>query len=84
MEKITVENLLEALEKAQLKLDVNLRDLNSEERLVDQGIDSLDMASILFEIEDAFACEIDGEEIVAGKWNSLTNICNSINAQRER
>lgn len=83
MKKISVEDVIEAIEKAQLKLDVNLRDLDPAIKLVDQGVDSLDMASMLFEIEDAFRCEADGEDIKSGKWNSLQNICASINAQRE-
>ncbi|MBD3727258.1 MAG: acyl carrier protein [Moraxella osloensis] len=61
MSKVTVEQILETIEKANLVKDVNALDLDKPLR--DQGVDSLDFSGVLFNMEEAFGIEIPDEDI---------------------
>lgn len=67
----------------ELHIDINVNNLNLTESLLNQGIDSLDMASIIFYIEDKWEICISQDELVAGKWNSINDIVININAEIE-
>lgn len=65
----------------ELHIDINVDNLNSGESLLNQGIDSLDMASIIFYIEDKWKIRILQDELVAGKWHSIDDIVININEE---
>ena len=80
MEKVTLQDIIAMAEKAKLDLSVDLEKMNPAEKLLDQGMDSLDYANLLFEIEDAFQIEIPDEEYDVGKWDTIDKILDNINS----
>lgn len=58
---VSVEQVLATIEKANLISDVNSLDLDKPLR--DQGIDSLDFSSVLFNMEETFGIEIPDDDI---------------------
>lgn len=61
MSKVTVEQVLEAIESANLIQDVN--SLEHSKTFREQGVDSLDFSGVLFNIEEVFDIEIPDEDI---------------------
>ena len=54
-------------------------DYEKETKLVDSGLfDSLEVMSIVMEVEDCFHVEIDPEDVIAENFNSVDNILNLI------
>lgn len=62
-----MEKLLEALKRANAKVDF----LSSNKLVTDKVIDSIDITSILAELEDTFDIEIDMEYIVPENFDSV-------------
>jgi acyl carrier protein len=58
---VTVVQILEIIEKANLVNDVNA--LILDKPLSEQGVDSLDFSGILFNLEEVFGLEIPDEDI---------------------
>ncbi len=61
MHNITVQQILETIENANLVKDVNALDLDKPLR--EQGVDSLDFSGVLFNLEEAFDIEIPDEDM---------------------
>ena len=61
MSKVTVEQILETIENANLVKDVNA--LDHAKPLREQGIDSLDFSGVLFNMEEGFGIEIPDADI---------------------
>ncbi len=62
-----MEELLEALNRVNSKIDYE----NEKNLVTDKIIDSIDMTSILAELEDTFDIEIDMEYIVPENFDSV-------------
>ena len=62
-----------------LDIDVDISSLDVSLPLQEQGLDSLDMATILFELEDRYAIKVTEEDIESGKLESINKILNFIN-----
>lgn len=62
-----MEELLEALNRVNSKIDYE----NEKSLVTDKIIDSIDMTSILAELEDTFDIEIDMEYIVPENFDSV-------------
>ena len=61
MSTVTVEQVLETIENANLVKDVNA--LDHAKPLREQGIDSLDFSGVLFNMEEVFGIEIPDADI---------------------
>jgi acyl carrier protein len=61
MSIVRVEQVLDAIEKANLVSDVKVLDVDKPLR--EQGVDSLDFSGVLFNIEEIFGIEIPDEDI---------------------
>lgn len=72
--KYTIDDILNIIEKEDLMIDVDLRQVDPNERLTVQGVDSLDLASLLFGIEDHYKIKIDNESIGNGEWRTINSI----------
>ena len=72
--KFSVDDILKVIESEDLLLEVDLKTLNPEELLTSQGVDSLDLASILFGIENYYGVKIDNETVAAGEWTTINKI----------
>lgn len=59
--KITIEQILGAIEQANLVKDVKALDINKP--LSEQGVDSLDFSGVLFNLEEEFDIEIPDEDL---------------------
>lgn len=79
MNKYTMEDILKMQKTADLKLDVKLEELDPDVDLKEQGMDSLDRSSFLFEIESYFDVEIPDEELANDEWSSITKILGKLN-----
>ena len=62
-----MEKLLEALKRANSKIDY----LSSDKLVTDKIIDSIDMTAILAKLEETFDIEIDMEYIVPENFDSV-------------
>lgn len=79
MNKYMMEDILKMQKEADLKLDVKLEELDPNVDLKEQGMDSLDRSSLLFEIESYFDIEIPDEELANEEWSSITKILGKLN-----
>ena len=77
MSKVTVEQILEAIENANLMKDVHA--LNHATPLGEQGIDSLDFSGVLFNIEEAFGIKIPDEDI--DELQTINDILTYVNSK---
>ena len=61
MAKVTEEQMIDVIRKANVVKDVDV--LDNDKSLTDQGVDSLDFSSLLFNVEEEFKVEIPDEDI---------------------
>ena len=73
----TEEDILSMMKENEIKIDFKI--LNYSEPLSEQGLDSLDITSILFAIEEKFGIKISEEDIEQGKLSSINGIVSYIN-----
>lgn len=76
--KFNVDDILKVIESEDLMLEVDLKTLNPDELLTSQGVDSLDIASILFGIENYYGVKIDNETVANGEWKTINGILNNM------
>lgn len=76
--KYTFEDLCKMIEVEDIFLDVDFASLDHRKTLKEQGVDSLDLASILFGIENYFKIHI-GKEAIATEWNTIEKILSKLN-----
>jgi len=76
MSNVTLKDILDLLEEAGIESDVN--ELNPSEPLLEQGLDSLDMMNVYFQIEEKYGISIGEEDISSGEWDSLEKIASGI------
>ena len=79
MAMITKEDFFAVVKKSELSFDVDISTLDPDELLTKQGLDSLDMASLLFELESAYGFSVSDESITAGNWKTINKIVQSLN-----
>lgn len=76
--KFSVGDILKVIDAEDLLLEVDLSKLNPDELLTAQGVDSLDLASILFGIENYYGVKINNETVAAGEWTTINKILMSM------
>jgi len=67
----------------QNEIRIDLEELDYSESLSEQGLDSLDLVTILFTIEEKFSIKIPEEDINEGKLSSINSIVSYINALKK-
>lgn len=79
MSSVTSEDIVNIIRKIDA-YDVDCDNLDIKKRLLDQGLDSLDMMNLYFEIEDAFgiSVEIEEDDDAEKSWSSIELIIHSI------
>ena len=80
MKKYTLADILTMQKENDLKLDVKLEELDPDIDLKEQGMDSLDRSSFLFEIESYFDVEITDEDMANEEWSSINKILAKLNS----
>ncbi|MCP4689111.1 MAG: acyl carrier protein, partial [Desulfobacterales bacterium] len=71
------ENIFEIIRKNEIPIPVNA--LALDKPLTDQGVDSLDMTTILFAVEERFQLRIAEEDMDSGKLSSVNAIIEFVN-----
>lgn len=61
------------------ELNIDTDKLDHDEPLKNQGVDSLDMTTILFALEEQFKIRIPEEDIEQGKLSSINAILTYVN-----
>ena len=79
MKKASREDIFEIIQSVG-SISVNVNDIAPDEDLNAQGIDSVDMMSILFEIEDRFSITIDEESLQNKRWLTIDEIVENTNS----
>lgn len=75
----TLNDIVELVRRADLKLPVAIETLDPDKKLSEQGIDSLDFTKILFEAETYFEIEIPDDAFDADNWDTLNKIIANVN-----
>ena len=77
----TSRDILEIMLQNEIRIDIE--ELDPSESLSEQGLDSLDLVTILFTIEEKFYIKIPEEDINEGKLSSINSIVSYINEQKK-
>jgi len=76
---ISTNDILDIMRDGETRIDID--ELNHDERLTEQGLDSLDIISLLFALEELFQIKIPEEDIDQGKLNSINSIAEYLNTR---
>ncbi len=77
---VEAENIIDIMRKSEIP--VCRSTLALDKPLTDQGVDSLDMTTILFAIEERFKLRIAEEDMDSGKLSSVNAIIKYVNRER--
>ena len=72
----TKEDILKMIKD--LDINVDISSLSESRPLREQGLDSLDMATIFFELDDRYSIKVTDGDIESGKFESIEKIFNFI------
>jgi len=75
-----IKELLDIIADKTTGIDVSR--LDPDENLGDQGLDSLDIISTLFAVEEQYQIKISEDDIAQGKLASLHAIINFVNSRK--
>ncbi len=79
MKRVTRKVITEFIEKVLEDSDVEVSLLDPAGMLDAQGVDSLDMMNIIFQIQDDYSIEISEDSLEEGKWLTIDKIVESLN-----
>ena len=77
MKVATVEKIVDLIRKSDWSVNPNELDFSVE--LNKQNVDSLDMMTLLLELEEAFSVKIDEDELQQNSWATINDIVDSVN-----
>ena len=77
MEHVRKEDIIRVLKGMNIDADVEALDPSVD--LESQGVDSLDIMNVLFELEEAFSIKITDDSIDNGEWLTIDKIVKNIN-----
>ena len=72
----TKEDILQMIKD--LNINVDISSLSASKPLREQGLDSLDIATIFFELDDRYSIKVTDEDIESGEFESIDKILNFI------
>jgi acyl carrier protein len=74
---VTPKEILKIIQEA--GTPVEIEKLDYDKKLLDQGLDSLDLISTLFAIEEAYKVKVEEDDIEQGKLGSINAIVKFVN-----
>ena len=74
-------DILKIIQENDIKIDS--KHLKYEEPLKDQGLDSLDLITILFSLEEIYHLKISEDDIDKGRLESINAIVEYINSKKD-
>ena len=78
MKQVTKEEIIQIIKTILKDGDLYGKTLDESVGLDDQGIDSLDMMNIIFQIQDDYQVEISDESVGIGEWSSIDKIIHNL------
>jgi acyl carrier protein len=81
MSKVDRDELIKAIEALDLS-EFDAATIKDDVPLTDQGLDSLDMMNLYFQIEEQFQLKISEESLEKNEWNTISKILSKINLTR--
>ena len=72
----TEEDILQIIKDLNINIDIS--SLSTSKPLNEQGLDSLDIATIFFELDDRYSIKVTDKDIESGKLESIDKILNFI------
>lgn len=81
MSKATREDIIGLFKAADVDIDVS--ELDPAVALTEQGLDSLDMMNVYFQLDEKYGITIEDDSIGSGEWDSLDNITAGVNKHLE-
>lgn len=72
----TEEDILQIIKDLNINIDIS--SLSTSKPLHEQGLDSLDIATIFFELDDRYSIKVTDKDIESGKLESIDKILNFI------
>ena len=79
MKQATKENIINLINNMDLDID-DVENIDTSIPLAEQGLDSLDMMNIYFDLEDTFSIKISEEALETQNWFTVDTIVQNINA----
>lgn len=79
MSTVTKEDIITMVRDSNLNFDADISQMNPDELFTKQGLDSLDMANFLFELETVYNVTITDESIGNGDWQTFNKMVASLN-----
>ena len=76
---VTPDDVLDIFRENQIKIDIDK--LDHSDPLPDQGLDSLDIITVLFAIEERYNIKIPEKDIDQGKLSSIHSIVKYLNSE---
>ncbi len=78
MKQVTKEDVINVIKNMDLDID-DIENIKTSEPLAEQGLDSLDMMNIYFDIEETFLIKINEEALGTQNWFTIDSIVQNIN-----
>lgn len=78
MKEATKEDIINILKKMELDID-HVENIETSQSLAEQGIDSLDMMNLYFDLEENFSIKISDEDYETKNWVTIDSIVQNIN-----
>ena len=78
MKQVTKEDVINVIKNMDLAIN-DIENIKTSESLVEQGLDSLDMMNIYFDLEETFLIKISEEAIGTQNWFTIDSIVGNIN-----
>jgi len=77
MEQVRKEDIIRVLKGMNMNADLEALDPSVD--LASQGVDSLDMMNMLFELEEAFSIKITDDSVDNSEWLTIDKIVKNVN-----
>ena len=77
MKQIDIPDILKAIREADTSADVD--NLKTDQDLFKQGLDSLDMMNVFFNLEETYSLKIDENSLDINRWSTINEIVSNIN-----
>lgn len=77
MRKIVPKDIISIMKE--MNLNINVEELIYDEELSSQGVDSLDMMSLYFNLEEKIPVKISNEYFSDKQWDTIDNIVANVN-----
>ncbi|MBQ6419119.1 MAG: hypothetical protein IJJ91_10670 [Synergistaceae bacterium] len=83
MKAVTSKDIIGLAEKLNSDSKVDFENFDPGKKILEQGLDSLDLSRLLFEIEEKFQITFPDDEFSVAEWDTINKIVEKVNALRQ-